>query len=206
MSESCHIIVEKFLALAGTMKNCNPDAAEAAYRELMKWPGKDKEELVFRTDERFRGEKRAFIEYNNRAIKKVIAKEPPRRILLLLPFCLQHRSCPRQVVWEIGNCRNCGKCPIGGMRELAESFGMDLRIAIRSRFAPGFVEEINPDLVMAVACEHELMIGLLRIYPALCFAVPLDRPEGPCKNTLVDLDSVEEEFRLLLKAQVDRKI
>lgn len=206
MSDSNQIIVKNFLALARTMQNGNPDSAEAAYRELMEWPKKDKEELVFRTDERFPDEKKAFIEYNNQAIRKEIADKPPRRILLLLPFCLQHRSCPHQVVWDIENCRNCGKCPIGGMRELAENFGMDLRIAIRSRFAPGFVEEVAPDLVMAVACEHELMIGLLRIYPALCFAVPLDRPEGPCKNTLLDLERVEEEFRILLKAQVDREI
>lgn len=206
MSESDHSIVEEFLALAITIENGDPDSAETAYRALMDWPKSKKEELVFRTDERFPLEKRAFIEYNNRVVREKIANEPPARILLLLPFCLQHRSCPHQVAWDIDNCRDCGKCPIGGMRKLADDYGMKLRIAIRSRFAPGFVEEVDPDLVMAVACEHELMIGLLRIYPSLCFAIPLERPEGPCKNTIVNLENIEKTFWLLLRAHnVDRK-
>ncbi|HLA40307.1 MAG TPA: hypothetical protein VJ417_09930 [Candidatus Glassbacteria bacterium] len=45
------------------------------------------------------------------------------------------------------------------------------------------------------------MSGLQDVAPVIpTFAVPNCRPEGPCKNTLVDLDRIEEALILFSPA------
>ena len=76
--------------------------------------------------------------------------------------------------------------------ELCEGRGIEVRLALRSRFAPQFVAEARPDLVLAVACEHELVAGILRVAPYRCFEIMNRRPEGMCQNTLVPLGELNQ--------------
>jgi len=185
-------VVERFLTLVRSMGDGDPAQARAAYRTLFSWPAEGKEELIFRTVEKYAAEKRRLIEFNNRLVLSKYEQKPPDSVLILLPFCLQWRGCPHQVAWRIENCAACGQCPIGGLKGLAEAFRVPVRIALRAAFAPDFVREVRPELVVAVACEHDLLSGMLRVWPCDCYGLINERPEGPCKNTRIEVGAVEK--------------
>jgi len=154
--------------------------------------------MVFRLGLNHVGRKRLFVEFNNRLTERVWERNRPGKVLLLLPFCLQRRVCPHHVAWRLDLCRRCGKCPVGPLLEICDRYGIEVRMAIRSRFAPQFVAEAVPDLVLAVACENEMTAGILRVAPCRCYGVLIARPEGYCKNTQVQIEEVERAARLFL--------
>jgi hypothetical protein len=53
-------------------------------------------------------------------------------------------------------------------------------------------------MIIAVACERDLSSGIQDSYPLPVFGVINHRPHGPCYDTLVDLDKVEEALKLFL--------
>jgi len=183
-------VVERFLTLVRTMADGDPGEARAAYRTLFSWPAERKEELIFRTVEKYAAAKRRLIHFNNRLVGGKYVNKVPDSVLILLPFCLQWRGCPRQVAWRIENCAECGRCPIGGIKGLAETFRVPVRIALRAAFAPDFVREVRPELVVAIACEHDLLSGMLRVWPCDSYGLINERPEGPCKNTRIGVEAV----------------
>jgi uncharacterized protein len=183
-------LVQEFIELVHTIDR-SPSGAEAAYFSILNFPRDKKEEFLFRADNQYDEEKRRFVEYNNEFVERKLAGHPPARILLLIPFCLQDRQCPHQVAWNIANCRHCGRCDVAAIRDVCERYGIALRVTIRSRFAPEFVREESPDLVMAVACEHEMVAGIMRVAPIFCYGIMNQRPEGYCKNTKVMVDQIE---------------
>ena len=75
---------------------------------------------------------------------------------------------------------------------MVEELGVRVRVAVRARFAAQFAHEDDPDLILAVACEEELLAGLIstRKFPTYC--LPLFRPEGPCINTTTDIDILRD--------------
>jgi hypothetical protein len=55
------------------------------------------------------------------------------------------------------------------------------------------------DAVVAVACEKELQEGLKGVFPKPALGVINLRPHGPCTDTQVDLEELEETLRWFLK-------
>jgi hypothetical protein len=51
------------------------------------------------------------------------------------------------------------------------------------------------DAVVAVACEKELQEGLKGVFPKPALGVINLRPNGPCVDTKVDLEELEETIR-----------
>jgi hypothetical protein len=49
-----------------------------------------------------------------------------------------------------------------------------------------------------VACERDLSSGIQDSYPLPVFGVVNYRPQGPCYDTLVDLERVEEALKTFL--------
>ena len=64
--------------------------------------------------------------------------------------------------------------------------------------------EAEPEVIVAVACERDLSAGITDTYPIPVLGVLLDRPEGPCLNTRVDVAKVIAALNLFLKAPHDR--
>ncbi len=198
-------VVQRFLALTEAMQGgLRSREAEAAYRALMSWSDADKEELIFRVEDIQAAAKRKLIDFNNKRVLQAFAGRRGKKALLLVPFCIQHRSCPHQVAWNVAHCVNCGRCAMGALRDIARKRGMAMRVVIRSTFAPKFAREVKPHVVVAIACEHELLRGLLRIYPIPCYGVLNARPEGPCRNTRVDLRLIEAAVKLLVNHAAER--
>lgn len=47
----------------------------------------------------------------------------PERILLLTPHCLQESSCVHKVTHDVYNCKQCGRCQVGSLLQIAKEYG-----------------------------------------------------------------------------------
>jgi hypothetical protein len=142
--------------------------------------------MVLRLGERF-GISRdnmyhSFIKVSNsliRATKKTIECD---KLLILIPRCLQRTL----------------KDKING---LGETYHCEVVTASGGEAARKAVALSKPCAIIGVACERDLFSGLQdNVDKIPIIAIPNLRPEGPCKNTLVDFDEVEKAVRFFLHA------
>ncbi len=133
---------------------------------------------------------RAVININNRLVRA--EKPKTKKILLLLPHCLQIDECTIRLTHNIYNCERCGKCEIRDLIEIAENNKLNLFVATGGTIARKIVMEAQPEAIVAVACERDLSSGLVDTYPIPIIGISNQRPYGPCLNTQVDLDKVKE--------------
>lgn len=131
--------------------------------------------------------RRSFIKVNNEFVLADFKIVAPEKLLLLLPHCIQASSCPRRLVFSLNNCANCGKCQIGYLRKLADTYGFKIAVATGGTIARRIVVELKPAYIIAIACERDLSSGIQDSYPIPVFGVLNERPCGPCMDTLAPL-------------------
>jgi uncharacterized protein len=130
------------------------------------------------------------IDLNNSLIRR--EKPRPRKILLLLPHCLQINQCDVRLTYNINNCKRCGKCEIRDLIQMAEDNHLTIFIATGGSLARRVISEEKPDAVIAVACENDLSSGIADTYPLPVLGIVNERPHGPCVNTSVDLEKIKD--------------
>jgi hypothetical protein len=143
----------------------------------------------------------SFIKVNNDMVTAEGRCYTPDEILLLMPHCLQNSKCKFRLTYNINNCRRCGECPIAGLLNLSEEFGIRLAIATGGTIARRIVVQNRPRLILAVACERDLASGIQDTYPLPVFGILNQRPNGPCLDTNVDLTQVRHWLLYFLCAQ-----
>jgi uncharacterized protein len=102
------------------------------------------------------------------------------RLLVLVPRCL-------------------GREILQGLAVLKAQYGFTQLTTTGGTEARRAIAQMRPQGVVAVACERDLLSGVRDLkgrVPVLAFAN--QRPEGPCKNTQVDLALVEDAIRSFL--------
>ncbi|MCL1939350.1 MAG: DUF116 domain-containing protein [Desulfovibrionaceae bacterium] len=139
--------------------------------------------------------RRSFIKVNNELTEKLHPTFSPDRILILLPHCLQRADCRIRLSYSVDACERCGRCPIAGLLALRDKYGVNLAIATGGTIARRIVVETRPGLIIAVACERDLTSGIRDTHPLPVHGILNDRPEGPCLNTLVHLDLIEQALQ-----------
>ncbi len=137
----------------------------------------------------------SFVKVNNALTKAQRKRIRGERVLVLLPHCLQIDVCNRKITHNIGNCVQCGRCPVGGLVALGKRHGLKLEVVNGGTLARRKVKTFRPDGIVAVACERDLTLGIQDVYPIPVYGVINDRPNGPCFNTSVDMELVEEAIR-----------
>ncbi len=140
----------------------------------------------------------SFIEINNQLVLAQHPRTTPDKLLLLMPHCLQFHECKFRITGSTVHCKRCGQCPITGLVGLSEKYGVGLAVATGGTLARRIVVERRPKLIIAVACERDLSSGIQDSYPLPVFGVINSRPHGPCYDTLVDLEKVEEALKTFL--------
>lgn len=143
----------------------------------------------------------SFIKVNNELVLGEGRDYQPRDILLLLPHCLQSSTCAVRLTYDINNCKRCGLCPVTGLLALSEAYGVHMAIATGGTIARRIVVQKRPKLILAVACERDLSSGIQDTYPLPVFGILNERPNGPCLDTLVPLDSLERALRYFLQME-----
>ncbi|MFC2173862.1 DUF116 domain-containing protein [Acidobacteriota bacterium] len=116
----------------------------------------------------------SFIKVHNGLVKAgVFPSGPSGKTIILLPRCL------KMMVKK-------------NLKNLAEKNNIEVYTVGGGEAARKIVKKEKPTAIVAVACERDLVAGIRDIAGGIpVIGIPNVRPEGPCKNTLVDLDQVE---------------
>ncbi len=136
--------------------------------------------------------RRSFVEINNELVRSASFKAVPKRILVLMPHCIQRDDCPHRITVNVSNCRQCGRCDFSELTKIAERLQVEMTVATGGTLARRVIVETRPELIVAVACERDLSSGIVETYPIPVLGVLIDRPEGPCFNTRVNVRKVQE--------------
>lgn len=142
--------------------------------------------------------RRSFIEINNQLLLAAHPRATPDKLLLLMPHCLQFHECEFRITGNAVHCQRCGQCAISGLAELSEKYKVGLAVATGGTLARRIVVERRPKIIIAVACERDLASGIQDSYPMPIFGITNRRPHGPCYDTDVDLERVEEALKTFL--------
>jgi hypothetical protein len=134
----------------------------------------------------------SFIAINNQLVVSNSHRAKAKRILLLLPQCTQDFDCDVKITGNIENCRRCGTCEIKDLLELSEKYRVQIAVATGGTLARRIIVQNRPQAIVAVACELDLTTGIQDAYPVPVIGILNDRPYGPCMNTRVDIEKVEE--------------
>ncbi len=116
----------------------------------------------------------SFVKFHNDLMYAAGIGRGAKRFLLLLPRCLSVET--RK-----------------GINELGEKYQFKAFTAFGGDEARKIIKEQRPDAVIGVACERDLISGIQDTAPKMpVFGLTNKRPEGPCKNTSVDLKELEK--------------
>ncbi len=143
----------------------------------------------------------SFIKVNNELVASDRRRYKPNEILLLMPHCLQRSDCTVRLTYGVHNCKRCGRCPMTGLIELSQKYGVHLAIATGGTVARRIVVQKRPKIILAVACERDLSSGIQDIYPLPAYGILNKRPFGPCFNTQVDLNQLEDALHFFIKSE-----
>ena len=132
-----------------------------------------------------------YIELNNIVVNAENIKYKARDIMLLLPHCLQNSGCGLKVTNDPNLCRRCGKCKIGELIEYTEQKGISIFIATGGTVARNIIKKMKPKAIVSVACDRDLMSGILDVRGIPVIGVLNCQPNGPCFNTDVDLEAIK---------------
>lgn len=140
---------------------------------------------------------RSYIAVNNNLVKSKKLLLKGQQVMILLPHCLQDSECPHKITMDINNCKHCQKCSISDLIDLGEKYHATIKVATGGTLARKFIEECRPRGVVAVACERDLSMGIQDASYIPVIGVLNCRPNGPCFNTSVELDKVEEALKII---------
>jgi hypothetical protein len=141
------------------------------------------------------------ISLNNWLIKTEPERYRTKRILLLLPHCLQISDCDVRITNDINNCKRCGRCEIKDLIQIAADNDLNLFVATGGNLARRIVSDVRPEAIVAVACERDLSSGISDSYPLPVLGISNERPCGPCRDTRVDLEKVKEAIQFFGKGK-----
>jgi len=133
----------------------------------------------------------SFIELNNHLVRSNNHRTRPKKLLVLLPHCIQNFDCQIRITGNIKNCKGCGKCEIKDLIELSDEYQVKIAVATGGTLARRIIVENRPEVIVAVACELDLTTGIQDAYPIPVIGILNERPFGPCMNTKVDIQKVK---------------
>src|SRR3990172_1551099 len=145
----------------------------------------------------------SFVHFNNSLMRVIKKGSRNERLLVLLPRCIQNSKCKQKVAEDINNCKDCGKCVITEFKALSKEYRFHVSIDTGGSLARKMIYEIKPSTILAVACERELVGGIQDTDSMRVLAIPNWRPDGPCKNTKVDMGKVGDALSFIYDTNKD---
>ena len=147
-----------------------------------------------------------FIDINNILVQSGEKRYNPDRILVLLPHCLQDSKCNHKITGDIGNCKQCGRCTIGPILAIIRKKGVKAVVVTGGTAARNLISREKPDVILSVACERDLAVGIADVGSIPVIGVVNERPNGPCKDTCVNVQLLGEKLdSLIARNEEERK-
>lgn len=138
----------------------------------------------------------SLIALSNRLVLGASALRRGGELLVLVPRCLQHSGCARNILERVTDCQGCGRCDIAALVRLMGRYRFRAAAVTGGQLARKMVRELSPSGVIAIACERELIEGMREITGTPVIGLVNMRPEGPCKNTAVSLEALEDALEI----------
>jgi hypothetical protein len=143
--------------------------------------------------------KKKLIQFNNWLTRRKKFRLEARQVLLLCPRCLQRSECGQSIINDPFSCRECGECDVAAIVKLARETGVQLAFVTGGARALKLLRQPDIRAVVAVACELELVSGLLRSGRKPVLAVAISRPHGPCQDTRIAPAEIEKALSFFLR-------
>jgi len=125
----------------------------------------------------------SFLKLHNLFLDSDPQRVAPDRMLMLTPRCLTKEN-------------NIA------LRRMRDTYGFELSTAGGGTEARRKIREVRPALIIAIACERDLLAGFIDVNPHIpVIGFPNYRPIGPCKDTQVDLEAIEAAVKRHLITQ-----
>ncbi len=121
----------------------------------------------------------SFIKMNNKIVTFRKHNFSPCDLMVLLPRCLNKDIHTKT-------------------KKIADNYNIKSFVVAGGEAAREIIKQHRPKAVIAVACERDLVAGIKDVRNLMVLGVPNKRPEGPCKNTCIDLKRFENSIRLFL--------
>lgn len=119
----------------------------------------------------------SFVKFHNDLMYATKIGKGAKRFLLLLPRCLSAET--RKAI-----------------NTMADKYQFKAFTAFGGDEARKIIKDQRPDAVIGVACERDLISGIHDTAPKIpVFGLVNRRPEGPCKNTYIDIQELERIVR-----------
>nr|WP_053832610.1 DUF116 domain-containing protein [Paraclostridium bifermentans] len=142
--------------------------------------------------------RKVYIKLNNNYIYSNRYKIKPEDILILIPHCIQKSECKLKITTNVRNCKSCGLCNVKDLIELQDKYNVQVFIATGGTLARKKIKETRPKAVVAVACERDLTAGVQDIRQVPVLGVFNKRPNGPCVDTKIDANEVENAIKFFI--------
>ncbi|MBM3254428.1 MAG: DUF116 domain-containing protein, partial [Candidatus Omnitrophica bacterium] len=115
------------------------------------------------------------------------------------PHCLKITPCNQKIVEDINNCLLCGRCQIKSLIELSRKTGIKLHLTNGGLMALELARDKRLFSIVAIACEKELVSGIFSVFPKRVLGIPLNLPNGPCRDTNFDFKKLTNYINFLLE-------
>lgn len=123
----------------------------------------------------------SFVLVSNAVVRAVEHSSKDKRIMILLPRCLT-----KETIQEI--------------YKIKETYPVEIFTVSGGELARKKVKEFNPSAIIGVACERDLVSGIRDVAHKIpVIGLPNKRPNGPCKDTIVDVDELRKTVEFYLK-------
>ncbi len=124
----------------------------------------------------------SFVKVGNAFMKATHKRANPEKLLILLPRCLT------------------GKI-FQSVKKICDERNIELAIVEGGTLARKKIIEYRPTSIIGVACERDVVAGIKDVAPKFSvLGVNNQRPLGPCRNTEIDLDKLNEQIDFFLGA------
>ena len=143
----------------------------------------------------------SFCNWNNYRIQQAFQLHRAKRVLLLLPHCIQMAQCSANILHDLNKCYNCGLCNISNLLPLQGKYNIKSCINNRSHKTYQYARQYKPDLIIAIGCLDRLFKGLVRLSEIPSYVIPLDLNHGMCVNTSFNVDHLVTAIDTLVEAQ-----
>lgn len=133
---------------------------------------------------------------NNRVTGRITVH--PGDVHVMVSRCLQNSECKLPVAKDINNCQECGRCKIGLIKGLCSAKHLSFTVESGGTSARRRLKSLVPKLVIAVACERELVAGIMDTYLPVVGVVLKAGPQ-PCTDSDVVISELEERLNSAVK-------
>lgn len=127
----------------------------------------------------------SFVKVHNSITNSIYNNRLSKDLLILVPRCIKKEMLLK-------------------LKDLEQRYELEMRTVGGGTAALKLIREKRPSSIIGIACERDLLHGIKDLSIRIpVIGIPNERPEGPCKNTMIDLEQLELAVRLFAMPKHD---